>query len=182
MMEGLRFAAAAVLLAGLAACSSVPETHYASTASVPSFERGEIVTPSEPLKCVGFARERSGLDIHGDAWTWWDQADGRYARESEPETGAVMVLTGYAGDKRAHLAVVREMVAPRLIRVDHANWLNDVRIYLDDPVADVSPDNDWSEVRVYNLRDHGWGLRTYQVQGFIAPHSNSPDRLMARRD
>lgn len=181
MVEALRFAAAAVLLAGLAACSSVPETNYASS-TAPSFERGEIVTPSEPLKCVVFARERSGLDIYGDAWTWWDQADGRYARENAPEMGSVMVLTGYAGEKRAHLAVVREMVSPRLIRVDHANWLNDGRIYLDDPVADVSPDNDWSEVRVYNLRDHGWGLRTYQVQGFIAPHGDAPTQMMAARD
>jgi hypothetical protein len=182
MVEALRFAAAAVFLAGLSACSTIPESQYGKPFPAASLERGEIVTPSEPLKCVGFARERSGLDIHGDAWTWWDQADGRYARGSEPETGAVMVLTGYAGEKRAHLAVVREMVSPRLIRVDHANWLNDGRIYLDDPVADVSPANDWSEVRVYNLRDHGWGLRTYQVQGFIAPHQDTSRQMVAARD
>jgi hypothetical protein len=174
-VQALRLAAAAVLFAGLAACSSIPSE------PVPLLARGEIVTPSRPLFCVGFARERSGVDIHGDAWTWWDQADGRYARESEPETGAVMVLTGYAGEKRAHLAVVRETVSPRLIRVDHANWLNDGRIYLDDPVADVSPGNDWSEVRVYNLRDGGWGLKTYQVKGFIAARAASPDRLLASR-
>jgi hypothetical protein len=174
-VQALRLAAAAVLFAGLAACSSIPSE------PTPSLVRGEIVTPPGPLYCVGFARERSGVDIHGDAWTWWDQADGRYARESDPETGAVMVLTGYAGEKRAHLAVVRETVSPRLIRVDHANWLNDGRIYLDDPVADVSPDNDWSEVRVYNLRDGGWGLKTYQVKGFIAPRAESPDRLLASR-
>jgi hypothetical protein len=179
MVEALRFAAAAIFLLGVAACASVPETNIASHA--PLQARGEIQTPSVPLKCVVFARDRSGIDIHGDAWTWWDQAQGRYAREGAPELGAVLVLTGYAGEKRAHLAVVREMVSPRLIRVDHANWLNDGRIYLDDPVADVSPDNDWSEVRVYNLRDGGWGLKTYAVQGFIAPYGEHSQQLMASR-
>ncbi len=147
----------------------------------PALARGDIQTPATPLKCVVFARDRSGIDIHGDAWTWWEQAQGRYARETTPELGAVLVLNGYAGEKRAHLAVVRDVVSPRLIHVDHANWLNDGRIYLDDPVADVSPANDWSEVRVYNLRDGGWGLRTYAVQGFIAPHGEPANQLLASR-
>lgn len=183
MVEALRFAAAAIFVLGLAACSSVPQTDYAARDDAPApSERGQIVTPDQPLKCVGFARERSGIQIHGDAWTWWDQANGRYARDTAPELGAVLVLTGYAGEKRAHLAVVREMDSPRVIRVDHANWLNDGRIYLDDPVADVSPDNDWSEVRVYNLRDHGWGGKIYQVQGFILPEKgdSEPVRVSQR--
>ena len=178
MVGALRFAAAATLLLGVAACASVPET---VAPRAPVWARGEIQTPSTPLQCVVFARDRSGIDIHGDAWTWWDQAQGRYARETAPELGAVLVLTGYAGEKRAHLAVVRDVVSPRLIRVDHANWLNDGRIYLDDPVADVSPENDWSEVRVYNLRDGGWGLKTYAVQGFIAPHGEADRQILASR-
>ncbi|HVZ68965.1 MAG TPA: CHAP domain-containing protein [Rhizomicrobium sp.] len=182
MVEALRFAAAAFFVLGLAACSSVPETAYEGSGDEPAqWERGEIVTPDRPLKCVKFARERSGIDIHGDAWTWWDQAEGRYARDAMPETGAVLVLTGYAGDKRAHLAVVREMESPRVIRVDHANWLNDGRIYLDDPVADVSPDNDWSQVRVYNLRDGGWGTNVYRVQGFILPGKDESEPLRVSR-
>ena len=179
----MAFAAAAFFVFGLAACSSVPQTDFAGGEAAPAPPaRGEIVTPDQPPKCVGFARERSGIDIHGDAWTWWDQADGRYARDSAPELGAVLVLTGYAGEKRAHLAVVRDMDSPRVIRVDHANWLNDGRIYLDDPVADVSADNDWSEVRVYNLRDHGWGAKVYQVQGFILPRKDpqEPVRVSQR--
>ena len=178
MVGALRFAAAATLLLGVAACASVPET---VAPRAPVWTRGEIQTPSTPLQCVVFARDRSGIDIHGDAWTWWDQAQGRYARETAPELGAVLVLTGYAGEKRAHLAVVRDVVSPRLIRVDHANWLNDGRIYLDDPVADVSPENDWSEVRVYNLRDGGWGLKTYAVQGFIAPNGEADRQVLASR-
>ncbi|MBN9555739.1 MAG: CHAP domain-containing protein, partial [Alphaproteobacteria bacterium] len=67
--------------------------------------------------------------------------------------------------------VVRTQVSPREIRVDHANWLGDGAIYLDDPVADVSADNDWSQVRVWNVKTGGWGTRTYAVQGFIGPGS-----------
>ena len=29
-------------------------------------------------QCVPFARAASGIQIYGDAWTWWDQAEGRY--------------------------------------------------------------------------------------------------------
>ena len=61
--------------------------------------------------------------------------------------GAVMVLKGYAGDA-ATMSPWCAMISDREIRVDHANWLNDGDVYLDDPVLDVSPDNDWSQVRV----------------------------------
>ena len=80
-----------------------------------------------------------------------------------------MVFTGYAGPGRGHVAVVSRMISDREIRIDHANWLNDGAIYLDDPVVDVSPDNDWSEIRVWNPRAGSWGVRTYLVQGFIGP-------------
>ncbi len=93
-----------------------------------------------------------------------------------PESGAVLVLTDYAGPERGHLAVVRSLVSSREIRVDHANWLGDGAIYLDDPVADVSENNDWSQVRVWNIRTGGWGTRIYPVQGFIGPGDDRPIR------
>jgi surface antigen len=168
MVEAPRFAAVIALLIGVAACAGVPQTNNMSQIYESRLVGGEIETPSQPLKCVVYARERSGIAIYGDAQTWWGQAANRYARSPTPQAGAVLVLAGYAGSDRGHLAVVRKVVSARQIRVDHANWLNDGRIYLDDPVVDVSPKNDWSAVRVYNLRDQSWGLRTYGVQGFIA--------------
>lgn len=132
-------------------------------------QQAEIITPSNPISCVPYAREHSGVEIHGDAVTWWDQAAGRYQRAHEPSLGAIMVLDDYAGPKHGHLAVVRAEDSPRQIRVDHANWLNDGAIYLNDPVVDVSPNNDWSAVRVFNPRTGAWGGRTYLVQGFIGP-------------
>jgi len=162
--------------AGLAGCASDEAQFTSAPQPVPasSPERSATLEPApNPLQCVPYAREHSGVKIYGDAWTWWDQAAGKFPREAAPESGAVMVLTGYAGPERGHVAVVRELVSPREIHVDHANWLGDGAIYLDDPVADVSANNDWSQVRVWNIRTGGWGAHIYPVQGFIGPGSNS---------
>jgi len=165
----IRLAAAAAFSALLAGCAGAPETAYPGTA----YEGGAVVNPDSPLQCVPYVRAHSEIALRGDAYTWWDQAAGRYARTNSPAPGSVMVLHDYAGSERAHLAVVRAVSGPRDIRVDHANWLNDGAVYVDDPVRDVSLDNDWSEVRVYNLRTGAWGTKDYPVQGFIAP--DSPD-------
>jgi hypothetical protein len=121
------------------------------------------------LECVPYAREHSSINIHGDAYTWWDKAAGVYARGNEPLMGAVMVLVNYAGRRHAHVAVVSRMVSPREIRIDHANWLNDGAIYVNDPVIDVSDANDWSQVKVWNIRTGSWGTKVYTVKGFIGP-------------
>ncbi|MDE2183553.1 MAG: CHAP domain-containing protein [Alphaproteobacteria bacterium] len=170
----IRLAAAATLCAALAGCAtpsyetSLPEEHDAG---------GAVVRPESPLQCVPYARARSHIAIYGDAYTWWDQAAGRFERSSTPRTGSVMVLHDYAGPDRAHLAFVRAVVDSREIRVDHANWLDDGAIYSDDPVRDVSPDNDWSEVRVFNLKTAAWGARVYPVQGFIGPDPDASAKI-----
>jgi hypothetical protein len=91
-----------------------------------------------------------------------------------------MVLNNYAGPSRAHLAVVRRLVSSREIRVDHANWLDDGSIYVNDPVEDVSSDNDWSLVRVFNLKTGGWGAKLYPVLGFIGGSGEDRPDLLAR--
>lgn len=157
----------AALAFSAAACASAPAER--PQAAIARGDEPRIVTPAAPQSCVPFARERSGIALYGDAYTWWDQARGRYDEDDAPHVGAVMVLAGYAGPKHGHLAVVRRIVSAREIRVDHANWLNDGRLYLNTPVIDVSPDNDWSQVRVWNTRDGHLGGSTYMVRGFIAP-------------
>jgi hypothetical protein len=121
------------------------------------------------VQCVPYVRAHSSVDIHGDAYTWWEKASGVYERSPSPVEGAVMVMVGYAGKHRAHVAIVRRLVTPREIRIDHANWLNDGAIYVNDPVIDVSPDNDWSQVKVWNIRSGTWGTKTYALRGFIGP-------------
>ena len=119
------------------------------------------------LQCVPFARRESGVEIYGNANTWWRQAQERYETSHTPNEGAVLVLEGYSTTRRGHVAVVREVVSPRLIIVDHANWLNRGEITRDVPIMDVSEAGDWSEVRVWHVPGRHWGGRTYNVQGFI---------------
>jgi hypothetical protein len=166
---------AALLGAGLAGCASSGYDAAIYTASALPPERGtaqaEGVPGQVPLQCVPYAREHSQIKITGDAYTWWAQAAGRYERGPNPAAGTVMVLSNYAGPSRGHVAVVRRMISAREIRVDHANWLDDGAIYVNDPVADVSAANDWSQVRVWNIKTGGWGTKVYPVQGFIGAGS-----------
>jgi surface antigen len=169
-------AAVVALSLSAAACASAPPPQspsqsYADYRAAPrtsqSFAHIEI--PRHKLQCVPFARRLAGISIHGDAWTWWRQAAGRFPRGYQPIAGAIAVFDGYAGPHRAHLAVVRAIISSRVIRIDHANWLDHGNIFLNDPVMDVSAENDWSEVRVYNLATHAWGGHVYHVRGFIGP-------------
>jgi hypothetical protein len=170
-------AALAVMLAGCAGNQAVYE-------NLPALEAGgaTFAAPVSPIQCVPYARAHSSVKIYGDAWTWWDQAAGKFSREPMPRTGAVIVLAGYDGPKSGHVAVVRALDSPREIRVDHANWLDDGKIDLNDPVADISSANDWSEVRVWNVKTGSWGSRIYPVEGFIGPAPDNLKDLIARAD
>jgi surface antigen len=126
-----------------------------------------VADPKARLQCVPFAREEAGVEIYGNANTWWRQARGRYETAQAPEEGGVLVLRGFNNANRGHVAVVREIVSPRLIIVDHANWLNAGEITRNVPIRDVSPNGDWSQVQVWHVPGRHWGARTYQVQGFI---------------
>jgi ssDNA-binding replication factor A large subunit len=77
-----------------------------------------------------------------------------------------MVFSGSSRIKRGHVAVVTEIISPREIRVDQANWQNHGEIEHATPVLDVSRGNDWSRVRVWDIRSRQYG-RIYAVSGFI---------------
>jgi len=173
-----RAGGAGLVAAGLAACVSVPYADLPpqQTASrpyhPPAVWQGEgpvLERPATPLQCVPFARAASRIEIYGDAHTWWDQAAGRYPRSSIPAEGSVLVLRGYNTNNRGHVAVVTQIVSSREILIDQANWMNGGEITRRIPVHDVSPSNDWSEVRVWWLPTQSLGVRVYQAQGFIHP-------------
>jgi surface antigen len=109
------------------------------------------------------------VNLRGNASTWWRQARGLYARTQSPDQGNVMVMRGYRNPGRGHVAVVRQVLSERSIIVDHANWLNSGEVTLNVPIVDVSSKNDWSQVRVWHIPTQTWGVRVYNVQGFIAP-------------
>lgn len=152
----------AILSLVLAACGSTRTPGM-------NFAHPEVVDSGGRMQCVPFAREESGIQIYGDAHLWWQKAAGKYERGDTPEEGSVLVLYGYKRADRGHVAVVKRVISDREIVVDHANWLNDGQIYLDQPVKDVSPDNDWSAVKVWYAPGQQYGARTYAVQGFILP-------------
>ena len=176
-----KLAAVALLALALEGCAGAGDVmNYAQT-PMPQ-EQGHAVIQDDthaPLQCVPYARDHSRVKIHGDAYTWWDRAAGKYPRSGQPSAGSIMVLHNYAGPNRGHVAVVRAMVSEREIRVDHANWLDDGSIYLNDPVEDVSSGNDWTLVRVFNLKTGAWGDRVYPVQGFIGGFGQSRPDLVA---
>ena len=121
------------------------------------------------LQCVPYARRLTGLEIRGDAWTWWQTAASRFERDSRPAIGSILVLRKTGRLRYGHLSVVTGLVSNREILVEHANWLNRGRIHKDIPVRDVSPNNDWSAVRVWYVPGQTLGARTYPAHGFIHP-------------
>lgn len=127
-----------------------------------------IVRPSRRIFCVEFARLASGIALFGDAKTWWDQARTQYAQLANPAPGAVMVFASRKKMNKGHVAVVKRLVSPREVLVDHANWGRDGRIYLNAPVVDVSANNDWSMVKVWNVKANTMGTTAYSLKGFIA--------------
>ncbi len=92
-----------------------------------------------------------------------------------------MVWWAMPAPSHAHVAVVRRIVSPREIRVDHANWLNNGAIFLDDPVADISPGNDWSEVLVWNVQTHAWGGAHLQCPGLHRAWKTQRQRPRGKR-
>ncbi len=130
------------------------------------------------LECVPYARKVSGIDIRGDALTWWDQAAGRYARGYRPRVGAVMSFRPYGPMQLGHVAAVSRVVDSRTVLLRHANWspIDGRRGQIEDDVraVDVSPDNDWSAVRVWYAPLGDLGTTHWPVNGFI--YNRPPER------
>jgi surface antigen len=118
--------------------------------------------------CVPFARAVSGIEIRGDAKTWWKKAGKTYPKGKVPVSGSVLTFRASGGMSRGHVAVVSGIISSRKILVDQANWVTN-RVTLDTTVVDVSESNDWSAVRVEN-GSNSFG-RVYPTYGFIyRPH------------
>ncbi len=136
------------------------------------------------LQCVPYARELSGVQIYGNAHTWWKQAKGRYARGDSPAIGAVLSLKSHGNMRLGHVAVVSEIIDDRNILLSHANWspINGRRGQIERDVAavDVSRHNDWSRVKIWYAPIRALGKTAYPVNGFIYPE-NIQRRGQAKR-
>lgn len=123
------------------------------------------------LQCVPYARQVSGIQLFGDAHTWWDQAEGRYERGFTPKPGAVMSFHPYGAMHLGHVAMVSRVIDSRTVLLRHANWspINGTRGQKENDVraVDVSDANDWSAVRVWYAPIQGLGTTHWPVDGFI---------------
>jgi hypothetical protein len=134
-------------------------------------------------ECVPFARAVSGIRIWGDAWTWWDQAKGKYDRGATPRVGSVLVFARTDQLRFGHVAVVSRIVEDRVVMVTHANWSRfggeRGRAEQDVTLFDVSSKGDWSKVQVWYRDNQGLGGSTYPTYGFVyAGGDASPARPM----
>lgn len=131
----------------------------------------QILALTKSWQCVTFARAFSGIQIFGDAWTWWAAADGKYARGQQPEAGAVLVFQRHGAMSRGHVAVVSQVLTDRVVQITHANWspINGRRgqVEEDVTVVDVSDRGDWSKVKVWYGPLQDLGKTAYPTYGFI---------------
>lgn len=130
------------------------------------------VTPAAAIQCVQYARQASGINLKGDAWQWWNAASGVYDRGRTPKDGAVLVFTRQGAMRYGHVSVVTRVLSNRLVLVDHANWApartsGRGAITTAVPVLDVSPKNDWTQVRVWFHPTNDFGTRVYRTDGYV---------------
>jgi hypothetical protein len=131
------------------------------------------------LQCVTYAREITGFNLKGDAWRWWEAADGLYDRGNAPRDGSVLVFKRQGSMSHGHVAVVRKVMNSRIVLVDHANWAphrsaGRGQVTQGVPVMDVSAANDWSQVRVWYRPSNEYGSRVYKTQGFVYRPGHAP--------
>lgn len=143
------------------------------TIAMMAVPEAQAVPRGEFWSCVPYARQISSVDLSGDAWRWWNAAAGVYARGVAPKEGAVLVFKRTSRLRQGHVAVVRKVINSRRILVDHANWdrgRGKGRIDRAVGVLDVSPNNDWSQVRVWYTPVGDFGTTRYPTNGFIYAH------------
>lgn len=119
------------------------------------------------LQCVPFARQMSGIDIRGNAKTWWAQAAGRFDRGNTPREGSVLTLPGFGKMYNGHVAMVSKVVNDREVLLTHANWSRRGGIERNVRAIDVSEKGDWSRVKIWFGGIGDFGKTTYPAYGFI---------------
>jgi surface antigen len=132
------------------------------------------------LQCVPFARQMSGIEIRGNAKTWWYQAEGRYERGNTPREGSVLAMPGSGKMRLGHVAMVSKIVSDREILLTHANWSHRGGIERNVRAIDVSDKGDWSRVRIWYAGNGDLGTSSYPAHGFIYPGAARPEQAEVR--
>ena len=132
-------------------------------------------------QCAPYARTVSGIEIRGNADTWWSQAAGRYERGRKPQAGAVLAFEATRRMRVGHVATVAAVLSDREVLLDHANWSRRGGVEHTARAVDVSEAGDWSLVKVWYGPNGGLGMSSYPTKGFIyssrAPAEDGPVRM-----
>jgi surface antigen len=132
-------------------------------------------------QCAPYAREISGIQIFGNANTWWSQAAGKYERGNQPRVGAVLAFASFGKMRLGHVATVSAIVSDREVLLTHANWSRRGGIEYNVRAVDVSEAGDWSQVKVWFAPNGGLGTTTYPTRGFIYGSPRGDDQFEAPR-
>ena len=186
MKKIIPFMLSVLLLVGCASQSPAPVRTSPEEAKQKKYSAAPPKAPTDKdfytipniLQCVPYSREASGIQIFGNAHTWWPQAKAKgYKTSSKPKKGAVMVLSKTKRLRYGHLATVKRVIDKRNIEVAHSNWGGTPKtrkiIYNRMRVVDTSENNDWSSARFWNYPSASYG-RVYKVSGFIYPKKDTP--------
>ncbi len=135
-------------------------------------------------QCATFARMFSGIQLFGDAWTWWNSAIGKYTTGATPQAGSVLVFKRSGVMHDGHVAVVSRVLTERIIQVTHANWSviegGRGKVEKDVTVVDVSSKGDWSQVKVWYDPIRDLGGTVYPTYGFIYQTAQATAKLASR--
>ena len=158
----------------LAIIATIAAAAPAQAENLPDFAENSALDQAELrpyLQCAPYARKVSGIQIFGDARSWWEQAQGRYTTGNAPRVGAVMVFRPHRSMQLGHVATVSRLLDSRRVLLDHANWSpvdgRRGQVEKDVIAVDVSPANDWSEVRVWYAPLGDVGTTAWPIEGFI---------------
>ncbi len=152
-----------------------------TVAAVLALSIGGVAQAESYWQCATFARMFSGIQLFGDAWTWWNQALGKYTTGATPQAGSVLVFKRDGHMRDGHVAVVSRVLTDRVIQVTHANWSviegGRGKVEQDVTVVDVSPKGDWSQVKVWYDPIRDLGHTVYPTYGFIYQTAQNTAKL-----
>jgi surface antigen len=152
-----------------------------TVAAVLAMSSGGVAHADSYWQCATFARMFSGIQLFGDAWTWWNQALGKYSTGETPQAGSVLVFKRNNGMRDGHVAVVSRVLTDRIIQVTHANWSviqgHRGKVEKDVTIVDVSPQGNWSQVKVWYDPVRDLGNTVYPTYGFIYSTAQNTAKL-----
>ncbi|GAN70701.1 CHAP domain-containing protein [Acetobacter syzygii] len=163
------FVTASFLTCGAQARSSHTARHHSHGIRLASSHHHHR-SSGHVIQCVAYAKSASDVVLRGNARDWWHNAAGVYERGLEPKAGSVLNFRATRRMPLGHVAVVRNIVDNRTIVIDQSHWAQ-AGISHNVSVIDVSPNNDWSAVRVALNGNNGSYGSIYPTYGFIYPRS-----------